>query len=194
MNGAPTLALHAQDWLQLLGHYLMLSLLSVGGAVSAVPDMHRFLVEQQHWLTDAQFNASIALAQASPGPNLLFVAVLGWNVGLNAGGWPTGLLGVALSLLGILLPSTALTYSAAQWGQRNRELRAVRAFKQGLAPIVVALLMATSWIMASANGSSLANWPLWLLTGTTAVIVWRSQIHLLWLLAAGALLGGLGVV
>ena len=88
-------------------------------------------LEQQHWLTDAQFNASIALAQASPGPNLLFVALLGWNVGLNAGGWATGLLGVLLSLMGILVPSTALTYAAAQWGQRNRELRAVRAFKQG---------------------------------------------------------------
>jgi chromate transporter len=70
----------------------------------------------------------------------------------------------------------------------------VRAFKQGLAPIVVALLMATSWIMASANGSHFANCPLWLVTATTAVIVWRSQIHLLWLLGAGALLGGYGLV
>jgi len=59
---------------------------------------------------------------------------------------------------------------------------------------VVALLMATSWIMASANGGHFANWPLWLVTGATAVIVWRSQIHLLWLLAAGALLGGYGLV
>ncbi len=194
MNDALTLMLTAQDWLNLLAHYLMLSLLSVGGAVSTVPDMHRFLVEQQHWLTDAQFNASIALAQASPGPNLLFVALLGWNVGLNAGGWPTGLLGVALSLLGILVPSTALTYAAAQWGHRNRELRAVRAFKQGLAPIVVALLMATSAIMASANGTNLSNWPLWLVTAATAVIVWRSKIHLLWLLGAGALLGWFGLI
>jgi len=194
MTGALTLVLTVQDWLNLLAHYLMLSLLSVGGAVSTVPDMHRFLVEQQHWLTDAQFNASIALAQASPGPNLLFVALLGWNVGLNAGGWPTGLLGVLLSLMGILVPSTALTYAAAQWGHRNRELRAVRAFKQGLAPIVVALLMATSWIMASANGSNLDNWPLWLVTAATAVIVWRSKIHLLWLLGAGALLGWHGLI
>jgi chromate transporter len=93
-----------------------------------------------------------------------------------------------------LVPSTALTYAAAQWGHRNRELRAVRAFKQGLAPIVVALLMATSAIMASANGTSLGNWPLWLVTAATAVIVWRSKIHLLWLLGAGALLGWFGLI
>lgn len=187
-----TLVFGLQDWLNLFFHYLTLSLLSIGGAIATAPDMHRFLVEQQHWLTDAQFNASIAIAQAAPGPNVLFVALLGWNVGLNAGGILTGLLGVFLSLMGILIPSTALTYAAAQWSHRNRDLRAVRAFKQGMAPLVVALLMATSWILSSA--SSLKDWPVWLITAITAVIVWRSQIHLLWLLGAGALLGWYGLI
>ncbi|UUZ68441.1 chromate transporter [Polaromonas sp. P2-4] len=182
------------DWFDLFVHYLSLSLLSIGGAISTAPDMHRFLVEQQHWLTDAQFNASIAIAQAAPGPNVLFIALMGWNVGLNAGGMLPGLLGVFLALLGILIPSTTLTYVAAQWGHRNRELRPVRAFKQGMAPIVVALLIATSWILAGTNGSSLKDWPVWLLTAATAVIVWRSKIHLLWLLGAGAALGWFGVV
>jgi chromate transporter len=63
-----------------------------------------------------------------------------------------------------------------------------------MAPIVVALLMATSWILASANGSSLDNWPLWLVTAMTALIVWRTKTHLLWLLGAGALLGWHGLI
>jgi chromate transporter len=188
------LALSVQDWFSLFFHYLILSLLSIGGAITTAPDMHRFLVDQQHWLSDAQFNASIAIAQAAPGPNVLFVALLGWNVGLNAGGMLTGLLGVFLALAGILIPSTVLTYAAAQWGHRNRDLRAVRAFKQGMAPIVVALLIATGWILASANGSSLKDWPVWLVTAATAVMVWRTRIHLLWLLGAGALLGWYGWV
>ena len=183
-----------QEWIELFLHYLSLSLLSIGGAITTAPDMHRFLVDKQHWLTDAQFNASIAIAQAAPGPNVLFVALLGWNVGLNAGGLPAGLLGVFLTLLGILIPSTTLTYVAARWGHRNRELRAVRAFKQGMAPIVVALLIATSWILAGANGSSLKDWPVWLVTAATALIVWRTKMHLLWLLGAGALLGWFGLV
>lgn len=194
MNEALTLVFTLQDWFALFVHYLTLSLLSIGGAITTAPDMHRFLVDQQHWLTDEQFNASIAIAQAAPGPNVLFVALLGWNVGLNAGGMLTGLLGVFLSLTGILIPSTVLTYAASQWGHRNRELRAVRAFKQGMAPIVVALLMATGWILASANGSSLKDWPVWLVTAVTALIVWRTRTHLLWLLGAGALLGWYGLI
>ena len=189
-----TLVFSLQDWFTLFFHYLTLSLLSVGGAITTAPDMHRFLVDQQHWLSDEQFNASIAIAQAAPGPNVLFVALLGWNVGLNAGGMLTGLLGVLLSLLGILIPSTVLTYAAAQWGHRNRELRTVRAFKQGMAPIVVALLIATGWILAGANGGSLKDWPVWLVTMATALVVWRTKTHLLWLLGAGALLGWYGLI
>ncbi len=192
MSESLQLVFGTREWVELFLHYLSLSLLSIGGAITTAPDMHRFLVDKQHWLSDAQFNASIAIAQAAPGPNVLFIALLGWNVGLNAGGMPAGLLGVFLALLGILIPSTTLTYVAAQWGHRNRELRAVRAFKQGLAPIVVALLIATSWILAGANGSSLKDWPVWLVTAATALIVWRTKIHLLWLLGAGALLGWFG--
>ncbi len=189
-----SLVLTVQDWFNLFFHYMSLSLLAIGGAITTAPDMHRYLVDQQHWLTDAQFNASIAIAQAAPGPNVLFVALMGWNVGLNAGGMLTGLLGVLTAMLGILIPSTTLTYLAAQWGHRNRELRAVRAFKQGMAPIVVALLIATGWILAQSNGPELKNWPIWLVTALTALIVWRSKVHLLWLLGAGALLGWFGLV
>lgn len=182
------------DWLALFSHFVTLSLLSVGGAITTAPDMHRYIVDGRHWLTDPQFSASIAIAQSAPGPNVLFVALMGWNVGLNAGGLPLAAFGLVLSMIGIMLPSTTLTYMAARWGQANRELRAVRAFKQGMAPIVVALLVATGWILATGSNYAVRDWPLWLVTGVTAVIVWRTKIHLLWLLGAGALLGWFGLV
>ncbi len=189
-----SLTLQWSDWLGLFVHFLTLSLLSIGGAITTAPDMHRYLVDRQQWLTDPQFNASVAIAQAAPGPNVLFVALMGWHVGLNAGGPLLGLLGVFITLLGILLPSTTLTYLAASWGHRNRNLRGVRAFKQGMAPIVIALLIATGWILATGSNYALRDWPLWLLAIVTAIIVWRTKVHLLWLLGAGALLGWFGSV
>ncbi|MBA3997267.1 MAG: chromate transporter [Candidatus Accumulibacter sp.] len=194
MSGTATLALHWTDWLQFFAHYLSLSLLSVGGAISTAPEMHRYLVDRQHWLNEAQFTASIAIAQAAPGPNVLFVALLGWNVGINAGGTVSGLFAAALAMFGMLLPSTTLSYFATRWGHRNRQLRAVRAFKLGLAPIVIALMLATGWLMASAHGNPREDWRLWLLTALSTLIVWRLRIHLLWLLAAGAALGAFGLL
>ena len=194
MSSGLILSFQWTDWLLLLLHYMMFSMLSVGGVISTAPEMHRYLVDQQHWLLDAQFNSSIALAQAAPGPNVLFVALLGWNVGMNAGGIATALLGMLITMTGILLPSTTLAYLAGRWGQRNRELRSVRAFKQGMGPLVIALVIATGWILASGNSNPASDWPLWLLTAMAAMIVSKTRIHLLWLLAAGALLGWFGLL
>ena len=197
MNHA--IALQPLDWLNLFFYYISISLLAVGGAIATAPDMHRFLVERQGWLTDLQFNASIAIAQAAPGPNVLFIALLGWNVGINAGGagpagWASGALGMVLSMVGIMLPSTTLTWLATRWGHRNRERRGVRAFKQGMAPVVIGLLLATAWLLGSAHSNPATDWALWLLTAVCALLVWRTRLHLLWLLGAGALLGALGWV
>jgi chromate transporter len=186
------IAMHAGDWVSLLVHYLSLSMLCVGGAITTAPDMHRFLVQEKGWLTDPQFSASISIAQAAPGPNVLFTALMGWNVGLNAGSFWTALLGMVLCLGGIMLPSSVVVYLTSQWSHRNRDLRAVRAFKQGMAPLVIALLMSTGWILTTGNGYALENWPTWAVTIVTALIVWKTRLHLLWLLGAGAVLGWMG--
>jgi chromate transporter len=175
-------ALSPVQWWDLLAHFLMLSLLAVGGAVTVVPDMHRYLVGQTGLLNDAQFNAAIAIAQASPGPNVLFVAVMGWQ----AAGW----LGALATLLGIMLPSATLALAASRWGQARAEWRAMRAFRAGMAPVTIGLLFATGWILMG----DAPSWRLALLTAACALLVWRTRLHLLWLIAAGAVLGATGLV
>ena len=200
---AMQITMHWTDWLALLLQFMLLSMMSVSGAITAVPDMHRYLVVQHGWLSDTQFSSSVAIAQAAPGPNVLFVALMGWNVGLNAGGgladgpyaWALGLLGLGITMVGIMLPSTTLAWFATRWLHHNAQRRGVRAFKQGMAPVVVGLLVATGLILA--NGNQRADtpaWHLWLVAGVAGLIVWRTRIHLLWLLGAGALLGALGFV
>ena len=214
-------AAHAADYAAIFLHFLSLSLLSVGGAIMLAPAMHQYLVDEREWLTDAQFSASISISQASPGPNILFVALMGWNVGANWAGMlaqntalsglglamavgALGLAGACVAMLGIMIPSSTLTFFAGRWAYENRSLRVVQAFKQGMAPVVIALLAATGWVIISAQSQGDAsapswlaveqNWRLWLLAGVATLVVWRTNIHLLWVLGAGALAGGLGLV
>lgn len=197
-----TLQLSFSDWLSFFQHFLSLSLLAVGGAIITVPDMHRFLVDENHWLTEQQFSSSIALAQSAPGPNVLFVGLMGWNVGLNAGaglggGWfSVGLsaMGLVISLVGIMLPSSILTYTTTRWAHQHRDNRAVKAFKMGMAPVVIALLISTGWLLTASHNQVERDWPLWLLTLGSVGLVWRTRIHLLWLIGSGALIGALGWV
>ncbi len=197
-------ALPVVQWLDLFLHFAALSLLAIGGAITTAPDMQRYLVVERGWIDNEQFTSSIALSQAAPGPNILFVALLGWNIGLSTAGVPPGtaattwqayalaLSGVAVTMTGIMLPSTTLTFMAARWGHRNRELRAVRAFKQGMAPIVIALLAATGWILAANHKGDEHHLGLWAVSLVTCALVWKTRLHMLWMLGGGAIAGWMG--
>ena len=193
------ISMQPADWLHLLVYYMSMSLLMVGGAISTSPDMYRVLVVDQGWLSALQFNNAIAIAQAAPGPNVLFVALMGLQIGLNASigaststVWLTCAVAVACTMLGVLLPTSMLMLAASRWLQRYQHHRALRAFKLGMSPVVIGMMFSTAIVLASSHGAlQQAPW-LWLVMLATTLLVWRTRLHLLWLLGAGALLGALG--
>jgi chromate transporter len=163
---------------QLFAHFLSLSLLAVGGAITVAPEMHRYVVVDQGWLGEEQFTASIALAQSAPGPNVLFVTLVGWNAG--------GLAGALVATLGMMLPSATLALFAYRWTQRRDQLPWVRAFRLGMAPITIGLLLATGWILAAQN---VASPPLIAVSLATIAALLKTRINPLWLIAGGAVAG-----
>lgn len=171
------------ELLALFMHCLLLSLLAIGGAIATVPDLQRFVVVEQGWLGAAEFTGSVALAQAAPGPNLLFVAVVGFNA--------LGLAGAVAAMAGMLLPSTTLTLLVTRWGSRRRDTRGVKAFIAGMAPITLGLLLATGWLLAA----PVVRRPVALaLIAATVGLAWKTRLNLLWLLGAGAAAGAAGWV
>lgn len=56
----------------------------MSGAIANAPDMQSHLVGQHGGLSDSHFTSSIPLVQTTLGPNILLVALLGWNIGINA--------------------------------------------------------------------------------------------------------------
>jgi chromate transporter len=176
-----TVVLGLGEWLGLFAQFLMLSMLAVGGAMATAPDMHRYMVVEHGWLSDAQFTSSIAIAQAAPGPNLLFVAVLGWNV--------AGVAGTLATMLGILIPSTTLAITATRWGSQRRDSRGVRAFTAGMAPLTLGLLLATGYVLTEPSRHSAGALAL---VAITVLAVGRFNVSPIWMVALGALVGALG--
>jgi chromate transporter len=167
-------------------HFMSMSLLSIGGAVATVPDIHRFVVEERGWLSDVRFTESIALAQAAPGPNLLFVAVIGWNV--------AGAAGVLAAMTGMLLPSTTLAWAATRWGLRRRDHPGVRAFTGGMSPITVGLLLSSSWVLAQPVRQMPMSQAIGggLLIVITVGVMLRTKLSPMILIALGAIVGAWG--
>lgn len=172
----------ALGWLSLVGEVMAVSILSVGGALTVAPELSRLLVVRLRLLDAPQFATSVALAQAAPGPNALYSAVLGYQI--------AGLPGAAILLVAFMAPTTALALAVARFGAARGHHRAVVALKAGLAPISIAMLVATAWILASQHP---APAPIAVAVVTT-LLVWRTRLHLLWMVGAGALLGVLGIV
>ena len=185
MSWAEMLASHGLGWADLLGlwlHFTVLSLLAVGGAITTAPDMHRYLVGAHGWMTDAQFTDGVAIAQAAPGPNILFVAVMGWHV--------AGIAGVLATMAGIMGPSSVLAFVVDRYGQRRADAIALRVFTAGFTPLTLGLLLSTGWVLtAPVRG----EWVAALLVLATMVLSVRTRISPLWLIAMGAVAGALAL-
>jgi chromate transporter len=181
-------------WFSLFLHFIMLSLLAVGGAITTASDMQRYVVQEQGWLSSAQFTSCIAIAQAAPGPNVLFIPLIGWQIGIQSSGgsyW-AATAGMLATFIGIMVPSSTLTFATTRWLQRHPNHVLARASKASLAPISIALLLATAWLLTAVNNIPAKHWALWLFTLVSLLLAWRTKLHLLWMLGAGALLGAMG--
>ncbi|WP_066733351.1 chromate transporter [Cupriavidus sp. D384] len=167
----------------LLGHFGMLSLLAVGGGGTVIPDMHRYLVEANHWMTDEQFAALYAISQASPGPNILFVALFGWQV--------AGAAGAFASMLGICGPSSVIALGFEYFAGRSPHAVWPGLIKRGLSALTIGLLLSTGWVLATSVDHT---WTAVAVTLLTVGLMLKTKIHPLLLVALGAGAGLLGLV
>ncbi|MDE1906151.1 MAG: chromate transporter [Rhodospirillales bacterium] len=155
-----------------------LSLLAVGGANSTVPEIARVVVNQKHWLTPSQFSQFYAIANAAPGPNVMIVTVIGAHVA----GVPGGLVATAA----MILPAGITAAIIASLFNKHREARWRCVAQAALLPITAGLVLAAACVLARQSDT---GWLTAALTILTALFTWRTKLHPLWLLGAGALAG-----
>jgi len=174
------------DLSSLFLHFLALWFVAVGGPSAILPDIHRYVVDVQHLLTSAQFAEIYTLAQVAPGPNVMYVTLMGWHLG-QRGGWK----GVAATTIPLLIPATTLTILAGHLNERYPDAPLGRAIRRGLTPITIGLMFSGASILARAVNH---DWRGYAITLLTVAVVLRKTLNPLWLLGAGALAGMLGLV
>jgi chromate transporter len=164
-------------------YLMMLGFIAIGGAPSILPELHRYMVEVHGYMTSAHFAELYALAQAAPGPNVMYIPLLGWSIA----GWA----GAGAALLAMLVPSLTLTLGLAHLYVRRPKAAFGVAVRRGLTPVVIGLIFASSWILLPAVNET---WRGYALTIAVVLLVLRTSLNPLWLLGAGALAGITGLV
>lgn len=163
----------------LFAYMAMISLTAVGGGVIMVaPDMHRYLVDVRQWITGPEFAAAFTIARAAPGPNVLFVTLIGLRIG--------GVVGAVTATLGILLLPFLLALAYVRWMPQRPAGPFGRAFRNGLASISIGLLAAGGVVLARAADTGTVT--LLMTVAATAAIV-LTRWNPVWLMAAGAVCG-----
>jgi chromate transporter len=161
----------------------VMSLFAVGGANSAVPEMHRVAVDVHHWMTDKQFADVFAISQLSPGPNVLIVTLIGYTV--------AGLGGALVATVAMCLPTALLAYAVSRFLRRSSHSRWPGIIQASLVPLSIGLMAASGLVLGLASDRT---WAAVLLTAGVAVLAALTRLNPLWLLLAGGCLGFIGLV
>ena len=164
--------------LELALYFALLSLLSVGGLPSVMPEMQRFVVELKGWLTPDDFMQAFAVGQAAPGPNVLITSLIGWKV--------AGLPGAFVALGAMCFPAAVVAWWVSDLWERFKDTRWRRAAQRAIAPVVIGMILSGGVVLATPGAP---DWRLWLIAGAAALGMLASKLNPLWLLAGGGILG-----
>jgi chromate transporter len=168
----------------LTAHLALLSSISFGGFPTVLPDVRTFVVVTHGWVTDQEFANFFAMAQAIPGPNMiLMMSFVGWKV------W--GIPGAAASALATFGPPCAMYFAAYRLWDRVRDAPWQRIVRRGLVPVTIGLVIASGTVMARAADT---EWRAAAVTIAAAVLMLGTRFNPLWMLLAGSVLGGLGLL
>jgi chromate transporter len=160
-------------------YFSVISLTAVGGGVVMLaPDIHRYVVEVHGWISSEQFASAFTIAQASPGPNVLFVTL----IGLQA----AGIAGAIAATFAVVTPPFLLTLTLARFMPVRPVGRLGKAIRNGVAPISVGLLAAGGLVLARSADTGTVQ--LAITAATVAAMVW-TRWNPVWLIAAGAAAG-----
>ncbi len=146
----------------LAGYFGMLSLISFGGVSASLPEMHRYFVDQNGWMDSEQFTRLFGIANAAPGPNMMVVGLLGFQM--------AGAAGAVASFLAMALPSSLFAYYVGGVWHRFRDRPWRIAIQSGLLPLTVGLLLASGYVLTLAADGTFAG-PRSRVSGVTVVVM-----------------------
>ena len=120
----------------------LLSLLAVGGGTAVLPEMQTLLAHQ-FGIDHLRFVHIYSIGQIAPGPNMLMVLVIGFQV--------AGLVGAGVVLLSFFLPSSILCFYAGRIWNRFGESPWRRTIQNALEPISIGLMISGVYAVAKSS-------------------------------------------
>lgn len=168
-----------------LRFFCKLGFISFGGPAGQIAIMHRELVEQRRWISEARFLQALNYCMLLPGPEAQQLATyIGWLMHRTLGGVVAG----ALFVLPSLVLLVALSWIYVVYGQ----LPWVAAFLYGVKPAVAALVLQAVHRIGSRTLKNPGSAPvLWGVAAMSFIAIHVLEVPFPAIIAAAALVGAL---
>lgn len=163
--------------------FAQVGLIAVGGVIAVIPEIQRLVVDVHGWVDARSFATMFALAQAAPGPNLLLVTLIGWKL--------AGLPGAVVATASLVLPPAMMAYGMGSLWRRLRDWPWLQPIQAGLNAVTVGLIASAAFLVGRAAAVSTGAI---VVTVVASVLLTVTRLHPLWVLAAGAILGAIGLI
>lgn len=161
----------------------LMSLFAIGGANSTIPEMHRVAVEVRQWMSDRQFADIYAIAQLSPGPNVLIVTLIGYHI--------AGVVGGLVATAAMCGPPAIVAYFVSGALARSSHSPWPALLQAALVPVSIGLMAASGLILSTTTVRTPTGA---MIIAIAALVAFATKINPLWLLVAGGVLGFSGLV
>jgi len=165
--------------LQLTLYFLRLGTLGFGGPVALVGFMHRDLVEDRGWISEADYKEGLALAQIAPGP-------LAAQLAIYLGYVHHRILGATVAGLAFMLPSFAMVVALGMAYVSYGGLPWMQAVFYGVGAAVLGIMAIGAHKLSTKSIGK--DKLLWGIFGVLAAVTIITQSEIAWLFIAAGLL------
>ena len=166
-------------YVQLALTFALLSILAVGGGTAVLPEMQTLLAHQ-FGIDHTQFVHIYSMGQVAPGPNMLMVLVIGFQV--------AGLVGAGVVLLSFFLPSSILCFYVGRVWNRFGDSPWRRSIQNALEPISIGLMASGVFAVAKASVVSPITLALALIT---LYLILRTKINPVFVILGSGMSGAI---
>lgn len=158
--------------------FARISLIAIGGANAAIPEIRHAAVDVHQWMNTDTFTHLFAVAQSAPGPNVLIASIIGWHV--------AGLAGLLVATIAMVLPASVLAFAMGRLISHFAHRREYKLVQDAVVPVAIGLIIASGMELSLYSAFDVLTWSMVI---GTLVFVYFTEANPMWALLVCAIGG-----
>ncbi|ETF03897.1 chromate transporter [Advenella kashmirensis W13003] len=158
--------------------FARISLIAIGGANAAIPEIRHAAVDVHQWMNTDTFTHLFAVAQSAPGPNVLIASIIGWHV--------AGLAGLLVATIAMVLPASVLAFAVGRLISHFTHRREYKLVQDAVVPVAIGLIIASGIELSLYSAFDVLTWSMVI---GTLVFVYFTEANPMWALLVCAIGG-----